>query len=213
MTPEQFDREVAIINQPWDPPGDSRREALERLRMAAFDASDEGFPREKYQQLLHDLTADADDEIQRACISELAIQKDPVIQRRLFEGLSGQAPPLVPDEWAVQLLVYDTHGDYVDLFRRFADDRDKRESVRIEAIRGLGGEHESAERLGRMMTDKSEPSAIRLWGGLSLRALAPPTFARLAAQVISAPADPSSGDVRNMCEVALRTSPTLKGYL
>ena len=213
MTPEQFDREVAIIRQPPDPPGHSRREALERLRMAAFDPSDDGFPRMKYQQLLQELALDADEIMRRAAISDLASQKDEIIQKRLLDGLSGDAPPLVPDEWALQLLAYDTHRAFVDIYRRFADDRDKRESVRIEAIRGLGGDHASAERLARMMADKTEPAAIRLWSGLSLRALAPPMFARLASQLIKGPADATSGDVRNMCEVALRTSPTLKDYL
>jgi len=213
MTRENFDRDVEIIRQP-DHTGVARRAALARLRAAALDTNDERFPWvAEYKALLHDLTTDADPVMRRAAISELAIQRDPVVQKQLHDGLLGATRLLVPAAWALQLLAYDTHGDYIEICRRFADERETEHGLRIEAVRGLAGDHESAGRLARMMTDKTEPAAIRLWGGLSLRALAPPTFARVAAQVLSAPADATSGDVRDMCAVALRTSPTLKDFL
>jgi len=48
---------------------------------------------------------------------------------------------------------------------------------------------------------------VRLWAGLSLRALTPPAFASIASTMMANVNEDAS--LRQMCESAFRTSPTL----
>jgi hypothetical protein len=188
-----------------------RRAALDALRQAEFEDVGGTFPRASYLAALRDLIEDRDDEVRRVAIVTLAEEKDPFMQGRLLDGLLGVAPAIVPAARAIQLLSYDSHGPHVPSCRTFAADPSLDEGVRIEALRALGGDPASQGQLQRLMIDRDESLAIRSWAGVSLRALAPRAFARLADAIRKDDSDDRT--LRQMYDVAFRTSPTLANLL
>jgi hypothetical protein len=209
MTRDEFERDLWTVRQSPLMAVD-RLDALERLGVATVEGGGGVFPwLTEYKALLRELMVESDEHLRFSAVSDLAMFKDATVQKRLLDGLSGQSAPLVPEAMALQLLAYDTHGEDIIVCRRIAVDRAKENDARIEAIRSLARDTASVERLSSLMMDTTEDSQIRLWGGLSLRALAPSAFAMLASQLLDAAADPSSVPLRNMCTVAFRTSPTL----
>jgi len=75
------------------------------------------------------------------------------------------------------------------------------------SIRALAVDPTAVPLLVRLLTSASEPIIVRLWAGLSLRALTPPAFASIASTMMANVNEDAS--LRQMCESAFRTSPTL----
>jgi len=105
------------------------------------------------------------------------------------------------------LLSYDMHGPHLPACRALAVDTTADIDTRIESIRALAVDPTAVPLLVRLLTSASEPIIVRLWAGLSLRALTPPAFASIASTMMANVNEDAS--LRQMCESAFRTSPTL----
>jgi hypothetical protein len=221
MTSDDFEAAVATVQSPLPP--DQRQDAFDRLQLEAFQSAGSGFSRDRYLALLRDLLDDSDLDLRNAAIDALAMEKDQGVQERLLNelpmGFGGPvaaallagAPsrPLVTSvAKALELLSYDGHGPHVPVSRELIESRELDDVTRIEAARVLASDASSEDVLARITSDRDEPSAIRVRAGVSLRALAPPRFAEVARAILAdLTEDP---DLRAMCEVAFRTSRTLR---
>ena len=213
MTRDQFDSDARIVEKFVADAGArrERHEALSRLQEAAFQVGDRAFPREEYKRILKKLFNDPDDEIRDAVLSELAIQRDPDVQALLLEVLDGDKDLKISKARAIQLLASDTHGAHFERCRAIAENDASEVSERIEAVRALALDAASEGLLVRVMMNDRGEAVLRLWAGLSLRTLAPRTFAPLADRIGVDAREPR--ELRDMCEVALQSSPTLRTFL
>jgi hypothetical protein len=221
MTRQQFDQAVADV---LGSDQTLRRRSLKRLHAAAFQPGDRPFPRDEFLALLRKLVDDLDDRIRERAVGTLAVERDQQVQERLLQELgTSQAGALAEvlsvdgsvrrsmvktAAHAIQLLAYDGHGPHVPISREIAEDRSRPEGARLEALRVLAADPSSEDLLERIIKDRDEPANVRIWAGASLRALSPFRFAAVARPVLAdLTEDP---DLRAMCEVAFRTSRTLR---
>jgi len=205
MTPDEFSEAVLTLRD-HDAPPQRRLAILRTLQFLEFGASGEDFPRAAYLEVLRLLLDDP--VISPVAIDTLASVRDPHAQRRLLDVVARIDTTLVPSRArAVQLLSYDMHGPHLPACRALAVDTTADIDTRIESIRALAVDPTAVPLLVRLLTSASEPIIVRLWAGLSLRALTPPAFASIASTMMANVNEDAS--LRQMCESAFRTSPTL----
>ena len=205
MNQDEFSDFVLKLRDPSASP-DQRMVVLRTLQLLELGASSEEFPRAAYLEALRSLLDDP--VVGRVAINTLASRRDPHAQRRLLDVVAGIDSTLVDSRArAIQLLSYDMHGPHLPFCRALAVDTAADIDTRIESIRVLAVDPTAVPVLIRLLTSATEPSIVRLWAGLSLRALTPPAFASIASGMIADAQEDES--LRQMCETAFRTSPTL----
>jgi hypothetical protein len=184
----------------------ARRAAFAELRGAELRFDERSLSLARFVAILRDLVDDRDLEIRLQALEILAAEHDPFVRHRLLADVLKRADDRVPLATAIRLLAYDGHGGHLPICRVLAADRRLDENARIEALRALAADPHAEGLLVGVFTG-DEPPTIRLWAGLSLRTLAPQTFAAQARRMLANPAE--DPDLRTMCDVAFKHSRVL----
>ena len=168
-----------------NPAGDrtTRLAALQALQELSFTSK---LLRQMNAQLIATLRGvidDPDPEIRETAMEMLAQKKDEVVQRRLRDGLERREPPLVDDAQAIQLLGYDIHAGFFPVLRRLARESSD-PATRLEAVKLLAADPDSADLLLAVFDDKREDDDVRRASGSALMSVARERFERRAKEAV-----------------------------
>jgi tyrosinase len=187
-------------------PAALRTPAFRALRVAKMSSPTFVETRPSFMTLLRGLIDDTDPWLRNTAIELLAMVRDDTVQTRLLSGLERPATSVVSPSRAIQLLAYDPHGEHIP-FCQVAARESTDPQVRVQAIRALAADPQSAGFLRGVFANRDEPSDIRIVAALSLRALDPRQFAEVARTVLAS--DSEDAALRTICDVAFKHSPTL----
>jgi HEAT repeat protein len=160
-----------------------RRAAMQGLRQLAFFPTVIGPRNAELVATLRGLLDDPEPELREEAVSMLAEKKDPVAQQRLIDGLELRAEPLVADPKAVALLGNDIHGAFFPLMRNLATESDD-PATRLEAVKLLAADTDSADLLFSIFDDKSEDDDVRRASGSALMSVARDRFEQRAKEAV-----------------------------
>jgi hypothetical protein len=169
---------------------ESRLAALYTLQAGAFDLAKFAPFAAAFVAALQTIAQAVDEtaELRRAALDHLANTGDTIASRVLIEGLEGSQPAAVPPAAALEMLARDDHGSAVRIARKMLDVSEEVQ-VREQAVRILGSDPTSADRLETMMKDTGEANAVRRASAVALRALSPNAFGTAAHTVLGNEAD------------------------
>lgn len=164
----------AVLDLVKDPatPGELRHAALSTLQAATFSAKAFAPYRAEYLAAMRALRTDEDAEMRQRSFGILAREHDADTQAMLIEGLQDHEKAMLPPEKALQLLSYDVHAGAYDMARHIAQSPPN-EHARVEALRVLAADGESAGMFEEILRDKGETTKIRQLAATALNQLAP----------------------------------------
>ena len=164
-------------------PGELRMAALEILEFIDISSALFVTYRPQFMAALRSALDDKDRHLRDSAIERLALEKDEYVQRRLLEGIQGQAKPLVGTTRAIQYLGYDIHAEHYPILQEIVQNPPS-QAARMEAIRLLASDASSVQLLGEILRNKGERSEVRQISAASLHAIAPEEFENHAKQIV-----------------------------
>ncbi|MEM7427910.1 MAG: hypothetical protein AAF441_17595 [Pseudomonadota bacterium] len=185
---EQFLQKLTRIATRNGAPGELRMAALSSLRSNSFSSATLLSQRPAYIAALRALVDDEDDDIRETAIENLALNQDEYVQRRLIEGLENPKSKLTKPELAVKYLSYDLHADHFPILRKLAV-KAPNKKTRMEALRNLAADADSADILKSVFADKSEDAELRHLCGVGLQRLDPVNFEKASNKILRARAE------------------------
>lgn len=186
---EQFLQKIIGYTTQSSAPEKLRMAALSALRKNSFSSATLLAQRPAYIAALRALIDDPDQEIREVAIENLALNQDEYVQRRLIEGLENPKRKITKPELAVQYLAYDLHADHFPVLRKLVA-HPPNKKTRMEALRNLGADAESAGLLKSVFEDKEEDAEVRHLCGVALQRLEPKDFEKSANKILRAQAEP-----------------------
>jgi hypothetical protein len=174
---------VIRVLQDRESPQAVRLAALNALQAASFSALKFNPCRPDYLTALRSLVEDPDVELRQRVLGILAREQDGYAQQRLLEGLQQPDKALLPPEKALQLLSYDIHADAYPIARDIAHNPPNPDA-RLEALRLLAADAESAPDFADILRNKEEPQEVRQLAASALHALAPAQLLERARDIV-----------------------------
>jgi hypothetical protein len=113
----------------------------------------------------------------------LAREMDRPTQRKLLAGLENPDKALVPPEKALQLLSYDVHAGAYDAARKIVADPPS-DTAKVEALRLLSADADSAPLMEKILRDKSESQEARQVCAVALQGLKPRKYQAHAREMV-----------------------------
>lgn len=176
-----------------------RTAALQVLRAADFHFAGFRTNRPRYLDALRTASTADDTNLRLRALGVLAREKDARTQRKLVDGLRDPKKALVKPDKALQLLAYDTKGDWQDVVTEYADARGEAPE-RLQALRILAADASNEPRFEKILKDRKEPVAARRIALAALHAMQSTTLAGAAARVVGDAKE--SEELRQACLVA-----------
>lgn len=158
-----------------------RKSAHRAIQALTFSPEMFNLLRPQIMDVYRGLVTEKNQEIRESAITFLAQEKDEFVQRVLLDGLNNPASALIPEEFAVHLLGYDTHANVFPVLRRILSTSGNNKS-RAEAAYLLGDDPESKELLLTVFNNKRERFDVRKSSLLSLKNLSTDDFFSMARQ-------------------------------
>jgi hypothetical protein len=175
------DELLALVRDRAAPPG-RRHAALQQLKAANFAGGFDAF-RPEFHQALRELATDPDEELRRSALDALAHEKDEYAQKLLIDGLREPGKALVPPAVALQFLSHDDHAPFAQLalalLRKESDT-----ATQTQALRALAGAPAAEELFTDLIKDKELTREVRQASAVSLQALNPAEFLRVARDIV-----------------------------
>lgn len=134
-------------------------------------------------ELLHSIARDSDGDLRIAAVEMLAQEKDPHVQKWLLDSLESGEPLAGSVEKTVQLLGYDIHANYFPLLQKIAREA-AAPAARMEAVRLLAADADSAGLLREIYRDKKENERVRRGSASGYLSLDPAGFESDAKAVV-----------------------------
>ena len=161
----------------------TRRAALYALQELGFTTALLAVMNAQLIAMLRGFIDDPNLELRDIAVEMLAQKKDEVVQQRLLDGLERREPPIVADARALHLLGYDIHAGQFPTVRKFAQ-QSPDPAARLEAVRLLAADTESADLLLTLFDDRTQPDDVRRASGSALLSVAPDRYAQRAKQAV-----------------------------
>lgn len=116
-----------------------------------------------------------DPAVRRPALDVLSLLKDRPTQELLLRGIRDSRRALVPLHEALRLLSTDVHADVIDVARRVVDNPKLRrnKAVSTQAVRILGADPASIDRLEQVVASDSYPLAARRMAATAVSHLSP----------------------------------------
>lgn len=149
-----------------------RSAALHSLKVAAFHSPTAAEWRPEYVEALRSASKADDESLRLEAFEVLAAMKDRPSQEALMVGLEDAGKALISPEHALRLLADDPHTRVRERARDLADTSPDH-GVRMEAMRVLAGDPESAPRFRSWLLDSSAHPAVRKMAATALGNLDP----------------------------------------
>jgi hypothetical protein len=178
----QFKGTLKIVRD-TEAPVAVRLAALEALQASSFQVVKFKRHRAGYLAALRSVAADPDPEIRQRVLGFLMREKDAYSEKRLLEGLKNPDKALVPPEKALQLLAYDIHGETYPVAREIVR-KPPNQAAKIEALRLLSADAQSAPLFEKLLRNKKEPTEVRRMCASALHAIAPQKLQAHAREIV-----------------------------
>lgn len=160
-----------------------RRAALNALKAADFLGPKFDPYRAEFLQVLRKMSKDRSPTLRQEALEVLALNRDPYAQEVLIAGLRDEEAALVPVAKAIQLLSHDEHNEAVPVVREMFDELDV--DAKQEAVRLLSSDPDCEPLFSRLISDKSEQSAIRQLSAVALQNVNPQAFEKIAGEIVT----------------------------
>jgi hypothetical protein len=178
----QFKGTVKILRDTGSPVA-VRLAAMEALQAGSFQVVKFKRHRAPWLAALRSVASDADPEIRQRVLGILMREKDAYAEGLLLKGLKDPGKALVPPEKALQLLAYDIHGSTYPIAREIVK-KPPNQAAKIEALRLLSADAQSAPVFEKLLRNKSEATEVRRMCASALHSIAPQKLQAHAREIV-----------------------------